>query len=100
VVMVSSQQGSMQWKQDGGNYAYSMSKAAMNMAARTLAYELRPQGIRAITLHPGWVVTDMGGEKAELTPEESASSIRDLIGKVSLKDSGSFYKWNGTPHVW
>lgn len=100
VVMVSSQMGSLQWKQKGGGYAYSMSKSAMNMAARTLAYDLKPQGIRVITLHPGWVITDMGGEEAELTPQESASSIRDLIGKVSLEDSGSFYKWNGTPHVW
>ncbi len=100
VVMVSSQMGSLQWKQHGGGYAYSMSKAAMNMAARTLAADLKPQGIRVITLHPGWVITDMGGESAELTPHESASSIRALIGKVSLDDSGSFYKWDGTRHVW
>lgn len=100
VVMMSSQMGSMQWKQKGGGYAYSMSKSAMNMAARTLAYDLRSQRIRSITLHPGWVITDMGGEEAELTPRESASSIRELIGKVTLEDSGSFYKWDGTPHVW
>lgn len=100
VVMVSSQMGSLQWKQHGGGYAYSMSKAAMNMAARTLASDLRPEGIAAITLHPGWVITDMGGEEAELTPQESASSIRTLIANTTLETSGSFFKWNGTPHVW
>lgn len=100
VVMVSSQMGSLQWKQKGGGYAYSMSKSAMNMAARTLAYDLRPLGIAAITLHPGWVITDMGGEEAELTPQDSASSIRTLIANTTLETSGSFFKWNGTPHVW
>lgn len=100
VVMVSSQMGSLEWKQKGSGYAYSMSKSALNMAARTLAYDLKPQGITAITLHPGWVLTDMGGAGAELSPEDSARSIRQLASKVSLENTGSFYKWDGSPHVW
>lgn len=100
VVMVSSQMGSLGWKQGGGSYAYSMSKAAMNMAARTLAADLRPLGVTVITLHPGWVKTDMGGPGGEMLPEESAHSLHTLVAGLTLADSGSFFKWDGTPHVW
>ncbi len=100
VVMVSSQMGSLNYVRQGQSYGYTMSKAAMNMGARVLASELGKEGIVTITTHPGWVRTDMGGESADLTPEESAQSILTMVAGLSAKDNGAFYKWNGQVHEW
>lgn len=100
VIMVSSEMGSMQWTKSGGSYAYRMSKASMNMAARVLAHDSGMSGIITITTHPGWVQTDMGGSGASLTPYESATGLIKLIQGLSRADNGKFYKWNGSEHVW
>ena len=39
---------------------YSVSKAGMNMFITKLAIELAPEGIRTLSLSPGWVDTDAG----------------------------------------
>ncbi len=100
VVMVSSQMGSLDWTKSGGAYAYRMSKAAMNMAARTLAMDLRAHNITTITLHPGWVQTDMGGSGADIPTPESAAGIIQVLQKLTPADNGKFFKWNGEPHHW
>ena len=46
------------------------------------------------------VQTDMGGPGAEITAEESASGIRNVISGLTKEDSGNFYKWNGEIHPW
>jgi NAD(P)-dependent dehydrogenase (short-subunit alcohol dehydrogenase family) len=100
VIMVSSQVGSLGRNNSGENYAYRMSKSAMNMAARTLATDLRAENIISIAVHPGWVQTDMGGKTADITPEDSATGLLALIARLTSADSGKFFKWNGEEHVW
>lgn len=100
VVMVSSQMGSLERGKSGGAYAYRMSKAAMNMAARVLSADLQTYQIITITLHPGWVKTDMGGSGADIPPHESAAGIIRLISRLTPADNGKFFKWNGEEHAW
>ena len=100
IVNVSSQVGSMEWKTGGGSYGYAMSKAGLNMVTRCLAADLRGDGITVITLHPGWVQTDMGGKSATLTPEESVSGILKLVDGLTAQHSGEFFKWDGSSHPW
>jgi NAD(P)-dependent dehydrogenase (short-subunit alcohol dehydrogenase family) len=100
VVNVSSQMGSLEWKNSGGYYGYSPSKAALNMVTRLFAADLKPHGITSITTHPGWVQTDMGGENANLTPEESARGMIDLIENTTPANNGGFYRWDGSEHPW
>ena len=64
IVTISSIMGSMQ-REGSINYAYCSSKSAANKVARLLAQELRPDGIVAVPVHPGWVRTDMGGDAGE-----------------------------------
>ena len=83
----------------GGFYAYASTKAALNRVMLGLARDLKDEVIVNL-IHPGWVRTDMGGPGADITPEESALGIRNVIASVSKQDSGKFYKWNGDTHPW
>src|SRR5262249_53605331 len=60
IATVSSQMASIA-QNGGGHYPYRSSKAAVNMVMRGLAADLRPRGIIAVPLDPGWVPTDIGG---------------------------------------
>ena len=99
VVMISSGMGSLQ-RTGGASYAYRMSKAAMNMAARVLAFDGAMTGITTVTMNPGWVQTDMGGPSAALKPEESASALRTLIKRLRPADNGKFFQYDGSELPW
>lgn len=99
IVTLSSQMGQVQSAQ-GDSLAYRVSKAAVNKLMRGLATELKPQGVPVFILHPGWVKTDMGGDSAPLTPEESATLMQKLIDKLDLASTGRFLAWNGKELAW
>jgi NAD(P)-dependent dehydrogenase (short-subunit alcohol dehydrogenase family) len=81
-------------------FGYSASKAALNKFMRLAAGELARDGIAVGLIHPGWVKTDMGGAGAQITPAESAAGIAAVIDRLSLDNTGSFWKWNGSVHDW
>jgi NAD(P)-dependent dehydrogenase (short-subunit alcohol dehydrogenase family) len=81
-------------------FGYSASKAALNKFMRLAAGELARDGIAVGLVHPGWVKTDMGGAGAHITPTESAAGIATVIDRLSLENTGGFWKWNGSAHDW
>ena len=99
VVMISSGNGSLT-NARGNSYAYRMSKAAMNMAARVLALDAAMAGITTVTVNPGWVKTDMGGPDAALEPAESASALLALFARLSAADNGKFFQYDGSSLPW
>jgi NAD(P)-dependent dehydrogenase (short-subunit alcohol dehydrogenase family) len=42
-------------------YGYTMSKAAINMQSKLLHNHLSDQGLRVLTIHPGWMRTHLFG---------------------------------------
>jgi hypothetical protein len=56
--------------------------------------------IIALSLHPGWVKTAMGGTRAPLAPEKSAEGLLTVIQSVSLADSGKFLNHAGRELPW
>jgi NAD(P)-dependent dehydrogenase (short-subunit alcohol dehydrogenase family) len=100
VITFSSQLGSMLRPTSTGYYAYRSSKAAVNKVMQGLAVDLRAENIIVCPVHPGWVQTDMGGAKADLTVQQSASGLIQLIDQLEMQDSGHFMKWNGEEHLW
>ncbi|RVE71456.1 hypothetical protein OJAV_G00051980 [Oryzias javanicus] len=82
------------------NYAYGTSKAALNMVSRCLAADLGPVGILCVSLHPGWVKTDMGGAHADLTVEESVSGILSTLSSFTEQDHGGFKDYRGQTLPW
>lgn len=81
-------------------YAYCASKAAVNKFMRLAAIELQKDGIAVGLIHPGWVRTDMGGARAEISAEESAKGVVSVIDQLSMENSGGFWKWDGDVHDW
>ena len=96
---VSSQLAASTWPM-GGMLVYSTTKAGLSKITQILAIDWKDEPITVAVMHPGWVKTDMGGPHAELTPEESAEGIRNVIAGLTKADSGKFYKWNGDIHPW
>lgn len=98
-MILSSQLAASTWPM-GGMYVYSTTKAAVSKVGQILALDWSQEPITVSIMHPGWVQTDMGGPAAEITAEESASGIRNVLSGLKKEDSGNFYKWNGEIHPW
>ena len=99
LVAITSQLGSIA-NSGGGFEAYAVSKAALNMAMRDLAANLRGDGIKVLMLHPGWVKTDMGGASAPVSAAQSAAGIARVVATSSLSDSGRFLDYRGNELPW
>ena len=65
-------------------------KAALNMACRSMAHDLRGSGIAVVAISPGWVRTDMGGSAAPLAVEESVYRMMGLIARLTPAQSRVF----------
>jgi NAD(P)-dependent dehydrogenase (short-subunit alcohol dehydrogenase family) len=100
LVHLTSGMGSISDNTSGGYYAYRMSKAALNMMSRSLAVDLRGEGIASYVINPGWVQTDMGGRAAPTPVEESIRGILTEIDRATLADSGEFLNWRGNRYAW
>ncbi len=100
IVNITSRLGSIEYNTQGGFYGYRESKAALNMFTKTLASELGADGFICLTLHPGWVSTDMGGPSAPLTPEQSVSGMRTVIANLKPEDNGAYRSYEGEPVPW
>lgn len=99
VMFVSSQIASMV-SPFAGYYIYGSAKSGGNRVATSLATDLRSQNVIIASVHPGYVKTDMGGPDADITPEESAAGIKAVIARLTMADTGHFFKWNGEIHPW
>ena len=97
---MSSKMGSMTDNGSGGSYVYRSSKAAVNAVMKSASIDLRPLGIKVAILHPGWVLTDMGGPNAEIGVEECVTLLRRNLDSVSLANSGTFFEIDGTVIPW
>ncbi|XP_063168777.1 C-signal-like [Candoia aspera] len=81
-------------------YAYSASKAALNMVTACLTLELKKDGILCTSIHPGWVKTDMGTEEAPLTVQNSVQGILKVLASLSSSSAGTFLDWEGNSVSW
>lgn len=100
LALITSRMGSIADNGSGGYYGYRMSKAALNAAGMSLAHDLRSRGVAVITLHPGYVRTDMTGKQGQLEPAESARMLLSRIDQLTLETSGRFLHANGEPLPW
>jgi NAD(P)-dependent dehydrogenase (short-subunit alcohol dehydrogenase family) len=84
----------------GGYDLYRMSKAGQNILARGIfAQEAKARGIAVLSLHPGWVQTDMGGPAAPLTVEESVRGLAGVL-EASHPAEHRFLAYDGSEIPW
>lgn len=100
IVTLSSKMGSIEDNTSGGSYLYRTSKTAANMVMKSLSIDLKPHGIACCVLHPGWVLTDMGGPNALINTEQSATGLRKVIAELNLDNSGRFIAYDGKVIPW
>jgi NAD(P)-dependent dehydrogenase (short-subunit alcohol dehydrogenase family) len=99
IVNITSVMGSIEMN-FGGGYDYRASKVALNMLTNTLARELGKDGFISIVIHPGWVQTDMGGNAAPVTPEDSIRGMIAIIDGLESGSNGKFYEYTGKEMPW
>jgi NAD(P)-dependent dehydrogenase (short-subunit alcohol dehydrogenase family) len=99
IVATSSRMGSVA-SHSGGAPIYRSSKAALNLLVKGWSIDLAGRGVTAVTYHPGWVQTDMGGPSATLTVAESTAAIAKLIDGLGPKDNGKFFDYDGKELPW
>jgi NAD(P)-dependent dehydrogenase (short-subunit alcohol dehydrogenase family) len=84
----------------GGYDLYRMSKAAQNILARGIfEQEAKQRGIAVLSLHPGWVQTDMGGPAAHLTVDESVAGLADVL-EAEQPRAHRFLAYDGSEIPW
>ncbi|OQO07941.1 hypothetical protein B0A48_06733 [Cryoendolithus antarcticus] len=85
-------------------YAYKVSKAAMNMLTMQYALDLQDSGFTVMAVSPGWLKARFGGGGvAQLTAEQGAEAVEEIIREATKEDNGKFvnirvpgYKFGGT----
>ncbi|MDQ1003286.1 NAD(P)-dependent dehydrogenase (short-subunit alcohol dehydrogenase family) [Neobacillus niacini] len=97
IINISSESGSMS-NAFGGDYAYASSKTALNMFTLQLNQYVKNKNINVYSVHPGWIKTDMGGDRAPGNPIDTAKGIFDIIeGKREIGSSNVFITYEGQP---
>ena len=100
IVMISSLMGSIDDCKIGKSYAYRASKTALNMFAVSMKKECLEDHISFLILHPGWVKTRMGGDRAPVELEDSVRGMMNLVDRHTLQDSGKFLSYDGSEINW
>ncbi|MGB1536778.1 MAG: SDR family NAD(P)-dependent oxidoreductase [Pseudomonadales bacterium] len=109
IIALSARVGSITDNQLGGWYSYRCSKAALNMAVRTLAIEWQRTLPRAtlIAYHPGTVQTLLSAPFTARTkpeqlfsPDVAAGYLIDFISTLKPEHSGTFWDWSGRQIPW
>jgi NAD(P)-dependent dehydrogenase (short-subunit alcohol dehydrogenase family) len=99
VVVITSRMGSIDDNSSGGMYGYRMSKAALNIASKSLAIDLKPAGIAVGIFHPGFVATEMTHGQG-IDPQQAVAQLIARIDQLTLASSGQFLHANGDPLPW
>ncbi len=100
IVHISSDYASMSLAQDDVHAPYRMSKAALNMLGRVQAAALGTRGFTVVSVHPGWMRTDMGGPNATQDPATVAEKIAEMMCTLPPSRNGAYLDFNSNTMPW
>ena len=98
VIMLSSDLGSIANNTMGQSHAYRTSKAGLNMLTRGIANDWRE--LITVAMAPGWCKTELGGEGAQIEPEDSVRAQLQTFATLTPSHSGQFLDRFGVPVAW
>ncbi|GAA5214178.1 SDR family oxidoreductase [Corallincola platygyrae] len=93
----------------GGWYGYRMSKAALNMGIKNLSIEWQRKRLNTVCvgLHPGTTDSPLSEpfqanvpEGQLFSPDKAASHLIKVISKLTIRDSGKLFAWDGQMIPW
>ena len=79
---------------------YKASKAALNSMTNTFVTRLPEPRPTVLSLHPGWVKTDMGGEHAEIDVLASTTGLVQQLNAYAGKGGHHFINYKGETLTW
>lgn len=100
LAVLSSRMGSLSERTSPSGSLYRASKAALNSVLIDTALLYGPQGATCVAFHPGWVRTDMGGDGADISPQESAAGIRHTLATVPASPTAQYRNYDGSAIGW
>ena len=99
IAFMSSRMGSVALTTADNKAMYRASKAALNSLTRAFVSTLdHPRPV--LTLHPGWVATDMGGAGADLDIPTSVRGLADVIEGRRNQPGSAFLDYAGHELAW
>jgi NAD(P)-dependent dehydrogenase (short-subunit alcohol dehydrogenase family) len=98
VAFMSSRLGSIAENDYGSWETYRLSKAALNMGARSFFH--RHPAHAVLSVAPGWVRTDMGGPSATFDVETSCRNVANAVAKHATKPGHRFVNYDGKELPW
>ncbi len=99
LAVLSSRMGSIGARSSASGWLYRASKAALNSVLKDASLVLAGRAV-CVTLHPGWVRTDMGGAGAALDVAASVADLRRTLAARTPADHGGFFDHDGAPIPW
>lgn len=120
VVNMSSILGSIGSNAEGGMYSYRASKvveresekyyffklffdflqSALNAATKSMSIDFKDSKILCVSMHPGWVKTDMGGKQAPLDIDTSCKTMVNTVIGLNESNNGTFLQYDGKSLPW
>jgi len=99
LAVLSSRMGAIGPRDGYYGWLYRASKAALNSVLKDVSQAWAGR-CTCVSVHPGWVRTEMGGPDAQLTPEQSVTDLRRVIAGLTPADNGRFFDHDGSPIAW
>ncbi len=96
IANLSSKMGSSADNSSGGTYAYRAAKAALVIVSKSMAVDLAAAGVHVISLHPGWVRTDMTQHSGLIDVETSVAGMAKVIARAGSYVPGAFVAFDGS----
>lgn len=101
LALMSSAMGSIGENKSGGMEVYRATKTAQNSFARSLwLSKTRDRGVTVLSVHPGWVKTDMGGSNADIDIDTSVTGIADQLAAHVGAGTHTFIDYSGRELAW
>jgi NAD(P)-dependent dehydrogenase (short-subunit alcohol dehydrogenase family) len=100
VAFMSSRVGSLTEESSGFRPLYRASKAALNSMTKSFVASLKNNPVTVLSMHPGWVRTDMGGPDAPLDVATSVAGLADVVDKRAGTKVHAFVDYQDTQLPW
>jgi NAD(P)-dependent dehydrogenase (short-subunit alcohol dehydrogenase family) len=98
--LMTSALGSVEGASAGGYELYRGSKAALNSLTRSFEARHKDKGLAVLSLHPGWVKTDMGGPNAAIDVATSAKGLADVVERAQKDRRSGYFDYAGETIAW